>query len=141
MTLRTAHLTSALLGLVALGGNALAQEHSLSAQHGWRGGSIGISIGGGSFGGTCAPAPPVCPPPAGSWEVIEDRIWIPAHEARVWTEPLYQTWYDSCGHPHSRLVRPGYWRTTCEPGHWAVRTRKVWIPNYRPLSGRVHRIR
>jgi hypothetical protein len=131
MTLRL-HLPAALLSLVALGGSARAHDLALSVQHRFGGTSFGISIGNGSFHASCAPAP--CPPPAGTWEVIEERVWVPARESRIWIAPVYQTWYDSCGHAHSSIVRPGYWQNTCEPGHWEVRKRKVWIPNYRPLS-------
>jgi hypothetical protein len=125
-------LSAALLALVALGGNARAHDLSLSWQHRSGGTIYGVSIGNGSFDAFCTPAP--CPPPAGTWEVVEERVWIPARESRIWISPIYRTWYDHCGHAHSVLVRPGYWQNTCEPGHWEVRQRKVWIPNYRPLS-------
>ncbi len=141
MTLRIHALLPSLLLLTALCGNARAQKLSLSLHRTDSKGSFGITLGTGGSPAHCVPAPPVCHAPAGTWEVIEDKVWVPAREVRVWVEPVYETWYDHCGHAHARLVSAGHWKTSCEPGHWEVRKRKVWIPSYRPIAGIAYRWR
>jgi hypothetical protein len=130
------HVPAALLALVAFGGNARAHDLSLSLQH---------RSGGTVFGVSDRDRLLRCVLHAGSLPSargdLGGRRGAPSGSPRasrcIWISPVYRTWYDHCGHAHSVLVRPGYWQNTCEPGHWEVRQRKVWIPNYRPLLARL----
>ena len=134
MSVRLSGLSLALAAFAMLGSSARAQTLSLSLQRETKHGTFGLSIGSDRFGAYCPSVPPTCQEPRGSFEIIEEKIWVPGRQTRVWVQPVHETWYDACGNPHSYLVRPGYWKTVCEPGRWEIVQRRVWIPNYRPSS-------
>ena len=76
----------------------------------------------------CAPAP-------GHYEVIEERVWVEGCWERVWVPDRYDTWVDSCGRTHRRLVCAGHYETVRGPGHYETRTRRVWVQGGYPRPG------
>lgn len=66
----------------------------------------------------------------GRYETVEQRVWVEGGERREWIPARYETRYDECGRPTSVLVRQGYWKTTCTPGHFELRTVQAWVDGY-----------
>ncbi len=56
------------------------------------------------------------------------RVWVPGRTEQVWCPPVYETHYDSCGHPYQVLVKPGHYNTVHHPGYWENRNVQVWQP-------------
>jgi hypothetical protein len=66
----------------------------------------------------------------GRYETVERRVWVEGGERREWVPARYETRYDECGRPYSVLVRQGFWKTECEPGHFEPRPVTVWVDGY-----------
>ena len=66
----------------------------------------------------------------GRYETIDQRVWVEGGECRQWVPARYETRHDECGRPYSVLVRQGYWKTECEPGHFELRAVTVWVDGY-----------
>jgi len=71
------------------------------------------------YGGTWVP---------GHYELRDTRVWVEGCTENVWVEPEFGFTLDACGNRIRFLVRAGYWRTVHHPGHFEVRTQRVWIP-------------
>jgi hypothetical protein len=89
-------------------------------------GSLSFHVGGGH------PAPrPVAYAPRdwvpSHYETVQERVWVPGHEERVWIAPVYEWRYDACGRAIRVCVQPGYWNTICTSGHYETRPRQVWV--------------
>jgi len=67
-------------------------------------------------------------PAAGHYKTIKEKVWVPASKHKVWVEPVYKTWFDSCGTPRRSLVQAGHYKVVVEPGHYTWRHRRVWVP-------------
>jgi hypothetical protein len=66
--------------------------------------------------------------PSGYYKTIQEKVWVPPRNSKVWVAAHYERWQDSCGTPRSRLVRPGYYKVVCQPGYYTYRDRRVWVP-------------
>ncbi len=66
----------------------------------------------------------------GHYEWVDRRIWIPGRTERVWMQPVYEWRYDWCGNQYQVMVRAGYWRDVCHPGHYEWRKERVYRPGY-----------
>lgn len=120
--------------LVALALSAAALAPTASA------GDWGISFGKhgkhGHVSVTLGSPPPVlrrvpahrCTVEPGHYETLREQVWVAGHTEKVWVPARYETWIDSCGRTHQRLVCPGRYELIQHAGHYEWRTRKVWVP-------------
>ena len=137
--LKKTTLTGGLIALlfVGLSATATAQIGISFEKHGRHKG-IGINIGG-VFGGRhhdrhdrhrhvhtshCVRQH------AGHYQEVQDRVWVPGCERRVWIQPEYRYVVDSCGHRRQILLRQGYWDVVQDEGHYEITTRRVWVPGH-----------
>jgi hypothetical protein len=94
-------------------------------------GNVGLSIGHTSSRRQ-GYVTPRCEPPrrwvAGHYETVEHRVWVAETRSRVWCEPVWATRYDSCGRAYRVIVRSGRYDWVTVPGHYEVKTSRVWVP-------------
>lgn len=71
------------------------------------------------------------PPPRawvpGHYETVKQQVWVPGCSHREYVQPCWETRYDCWHRPYTVMVRPGYWKTIQDPGHYELRAVQVWI--------------
>src|SRR5262245_56168076 len=129
--LRTIMILGGLLGLTfpapTQGGQARLGNHV----------TIGVDLG-----GARQPAPPpVKQVPAGYWKEITERVWVDGACRTICHPPVWGWTCDPCGRRVWGIVRAGWTETIHEPGHYELRTRRVWVPYHQHHDGGYHRRR
>ena len=127
----------AVLAVLAVPRTAEASDFSVSIRSSRGSSSYGAHLGSDGFGlhvshgrirrGPSAAQRIYVP---GHHEDVVREVWVPGQTKRVWVPPEYQVVHDSCGRRREILVRPGYWREHCEPGHFETRSERVWVPGH-----------
>ena len=65
--------------------------------------------------------------PAGHYETVQERVWVPGCREQVWVPARYETVVDACGRVYRRLVRAGHYEWVDRPGRYEIRTRRIWV--------------
>jgi len=112
---------------LATGASTTAQAQEWRLSLGKRLGHGAIRLDLGSRGSAFRDVRSTCSPAPGHYEVVEERVWVECCWERVWVPERYETWVDSCGRFHRRLVCAGHYETVRGPGHYETRTRRVWV--------------
>ncbi|MCA9002371.1 MAG: hypothetical protein KDB61_10620, partial [Planctomycetes bacterium] len=73
-------------------------------------------------------------PARGHWKTITERVWVSGATRQEWVPPVYETICDSRGGAHRVMVCEGHYRTVQDPGHYEMRSRKVWVPARREIT-------
>jgi len=68
----------------------------------------------------------------GHYEFVTEQVWVEGATRRVYVPAEYRTVIDPCGRRRQVCIRPAYYKTVCDPGHYETRMRRVWVP-YRPV--------
>lgn len=67
----------------------------------------------------------------GHYEIVQEKVWIPARKERVWVEPVYER-----RRHHRVLIREGYYKKVIIPGYYDIQERKVWVEGrYEVVNG------
>ena len=69
---------------------------------------------------------------SGHWESRTVMVWIAATYRTEYVPPAYEDRRGRHGRIHRVLVRAGYNRTICIPGHYEHRVQRFWVPS-RPI--------
>lgn len=63
----------------------------------------------------------------GHWEDRTVRVWVEATYRTEYVPPVYEERRGRHGRIHRILVRAGYNRTVCIPGHYENRVQRFWV--------------
>ena len=66
----------------------------------------------------------------GHEEHVARQVWVPGRTRQEWVPAQIETRFDWCGRPFTVCVRPGHWRTVCEPGRYETRYETIWVPGH-----------
>ena len=87
------------------------------------GGNHGLILARGSYSSSRVWIP-------GRYEIVEERVWIPGCDERVWVEPVYELRSCAYGAAYRVLVCAGHFEIRRSPGHFELRSARVWRPGY-----------
>ncbi|GEM_PF-1791915 len=79
-----------------------------------------------------------CSHQAGYYRTVSERVWVQGAPIQVWVPARYEWRPDSCGSVIQVLVQAGYYRTEFGPGHYAMRSRRIWMPARTVCSRGIH---
>lgn len=64
----------------------------------------------------------------GHYEIVDEQVWVPGFEERVWIEPVFELRRDACGEARRVLISAGHFEVRCRAGHFELRSVRMWQP-------------
>ncbi len=66
----------------------------------------------------------------GRYVLAPERVFVPGRSERVWIPAAFELRVDGCGRRSQVCVRGGHWEIVQHPGHYEIRTVRVWQPGH-----------